>query len=433
MEEEIDLRKYVQVLVQYWKWITGAALIAATAALVVSFLLPPTYEATALVAVTKPRYVMQFDPRFETLDNIQPAYKAYPELASSDDLLRDLMERLDPLPRGVQTLRDVKEMVEAEGGADPSIIRLTVRARDPEEAARIANVWAALFVERANELYGTHNEAELHFFEEQLQRAEAELQSAEQALIEFQARNQQAILEAQLSSAQRDLEDYLIEQRELERVVRNARMLQDRVADWPAEAQATPGDDLTALLLELRAFDVQTSREGSEEVELGTGSSIWLQISDATLLASGRTAGELRAFLDGLATTLEARSAEIETRIAALEPRILSLQQQLQEMEAERDRLTRARDVAQETYMTLARKVEETRIAVEEVSGEVRLASQAAAPQKPAGPRKLLNTAVAGVLGLMLGVLGAFVVEWWRQEPPTEPSGRQEAEPVDER
>jgi len=96
-----------------------------------------------------------------------------------------------------------------------------------------------------------------------------------------------------------------------------------------------------------------------------------------------------------------------------LEPQILALQQQLQESQAEEDRLTRARDVARETYLTLARKVEEVRIAAEDTSGEVRLASHAAVPRKPVGPRKMLNTAVAGALGLMLGVFGAFAVEWW--------------------
>jgi uncharacterized protein involved in exopolysaccharide biosynthesis len=62
MEEEIDLREYVLVLLKYWKWILGTTLAAAMVALVVSFFLPPTYEATALVVVKPPQYVMQFDP-----------------------------------------------------------------------------------------------------------------------------------------------------------------------------------------------------------------------------------------------------------------------------------------------------------------------------------------------------------------------------------
>ena len=86
MEQEIDLRRYVEVLIRHWKWIVGLALVAAVMALVVSFLILPTYEAMALVAVTEPRYMMRFDPRFETVNNIQQVYRAYPELAGSDEL-----------------------------------------------------------------------------------------------------------------------------------------------------------------------------------------------------------------------------------------------------------------------------------------------------------------------------------------------------------
>ena len=75
--------------------------------------------------------------------------------------------------------------------------------------------------------------------------------------------------------------------------------------------------------------------------------------------------------------------------------------------------------MARETYVTMARKVEEVRIAAADTSGEVRLASQAAVPESPVGPRKKINTAVAGALGLMLGVFGAFAVEWWRGDEET--------------
>jgi uncharacterized protein involved in exopolysaccharide biosynthesis len=109
--------------------------------------------------------------------------------------------------------------------------------------------------------------------------------------------------------------------------------------------------------------------------------------------------------------------------MAELDPQILTLQQRLQESQAEEDRLTRARDVARETYITVARKVEEVRIAADDASGEVRLASQAAAPQTPVAPRKMLNTAVAGALGLVLGVFGAFAVEWWKRDEATDGTG----------
>jgi hypothetical protein len=129
---------------------------------------------------------------------------------------------------------------------------------------------------------------------------------------------------------------------------------------------------------------------------------------------SNKSIGETMALLDDMAGALEAKSAEIGQRLEELQPQILSLQRQLQEIYTESDRLTRQRDLAKETYTALARKVEETRIAVQGAQSTARLGSRAAVPEKPASPRKLLNTAVAGALGLMLSVFGAFGVEWWR-------------------
>ncbi len=402
MEEEIDLREYVLVLIKYWKWILGTAVVAAVVALVVSFLLPPTYEATALVAVTKPRYVMQFDPRIETLNNIQPAYKAYPELASGDEVLQELVARLNPRPEGVETLRDLRGKVEAKSGADPSVIRLTVRYRDPEAAAHIANLWAEIFVRRANEVYGTEGQSQLQFYQGQLERAKAELAAAEEALVEFQAQNRAIILENRLDSYRQMQADYLADQRQITYIVQDIQGLREQLSRQPADQPATLADQLTALFLQIKAFNAQASAP------------IQLQVDSAATL-SEKSLPEQIAFLDDLVRVLEAKSAEIEGRLAELEPRILALQEELQQIRTEEDRLTRARDVARETYMTLARKVEEARIAAEDAStGEVRLASQAAVPEKPASPRKLLNTAVAGVLGLMLAVFGAFVTEWWR-------------------
>ncbi|RLC66737.1 MAG: lipopolysaccharide biosynthesis protein, partial [Chloroflexi bacterium] len=55
MEEEIDLRQYVEVLIRYWMWIAGLALLAAVAAFVVSLLLPETYRVQSTVTVIRSR------------------------------------------------------------------------------------------------------------------------------------------------------------------------------------------------------------------------------------------------------------------------------------------------------------------------------------------------------------------------------------------
>jgi uncharacterized protein involved in exopolysaccharide biosynthesis len=457
MEEEIDLRAYLLVLLKYWKWILGTTVAAAVVALVVSFLLPPTYEATALVIVRQPQYMMRFDPRFETLTQ-QPAYKAYPDLARTDEVLEALFARLNPRPAEIKTLGDLRGMVEAKAGTDPSVVRLIVRSSNPQEAARIANLWAEIFVAHANRVYGASDE-ELKQLEGQLAQAQAELEAAEQALIEFQARNQASILDARLDSLKSDQAHYLADQRAITYILQDIQALREHLARQPSGHAASLADDLTTLLLQLKAFNAQTlnrldeayyastrlresaykpaqlqtsNAEGQGQAvfvstwQASASAPIQLQVNGAESL-SNKSIGEIMALLDDIAQALRAKSAEIGQRLEELQPQILSLQRQLQEIYTESDRLTRQRDPAKETYTALARKVEGTRIAVQGVQSTARLGSRAAVPEKPAGPRKLFNTAVAGMLGLMLSVFGAFAVEWWQSG--VEEQGRRNTEP----
>ena len=123
MEEEIDLRAYIEVLLHHWKWIAGLALILAIIAFVITSLQPAIYQASAVVIVTRPRYQIQFDPRFPTSQNWTPAYNAFPTLATSDDILQDVVEAYTPSPEaGISQWRlgVLSGMVEASSGGIPA-------------------------------------------------------------------------------------------------------------------------------------------------------------------------------------------------------------------------------------------------------------------------------------------------------------------------
>jgi succinoglycan biosynthesis transport protein ExoP len=413
MEEEIDLRAYVAVLIRSWKWIAGLALVAAVAAFVVSLLLPPTYEAAAVVIITEPRYQMQFDPRFETVDRWTPAYKAFPTLATSDEVLQSVLAAYAPSPEaGIEAwkLRTLSGMVEATSEGDPSLVVLRVRFRSAEDAAAIANLWADELARHGNEIY-SESEEDVAFFEEQVAQAGQALDGADAALVEFEARNQYNIVDAQLESLRQAQADYLADQRAIAYIVQDIQGLRAQLAQQPADRPISLADDLTALLLQIKAFNLLQVKA----LDAQASAPIQLQIDSAGSF-SDKSPAEQIAFLDDLVATVEAKSSEIEGRLAELEPQMLALQRRLQEVDAESERLTNARDLASETYRTLARKLEEARISAREDNGVLQVGSYAAVPENPVSPRKMLNTAVAGVLGLMLGVFGAFAVEWWRAD-----------------
>jgi polysaccharide biosynthesis transport protein len=400
LEEEIDLRPYLAALVKNWYWILGTGAVAALVALLISSLLPPTYEATALVAITRPRYVLQFDSRFQNVSNIQPVYRAYPELATSDGILQELRQANDNLTR-VETLTELRQTLSASAGADPSLIRLSVKGRDPQNVATLANSWADIYVQRANELFGNQNGEQVTFFTTQLALAATELERAQQALIAFQGENRSTILETQLRSHAETQAAYLARQWGLALLLEDVEGLKRQLAALPPDQAVTVADQLTALLLQLQAF--------------GAGDGAMLQLSvagqpgDAPLSAAGQA-----ALLDGLLVAVEETAVNIDQQLAELEPLILQTQQELQQLAATQDRLSRDLSIAQETYTTLARKLEEARLTTEGVGSEVQLASYAAVPERAVSSGRLTIVLIAAFSGGLAAMLIVIAREWWQ-------------------
>ena len=129
---------------------------------------------------------------------------------------------------------------------------------------------------------------------------------------------------------------------------------------------------------------------------------------------SGTTVDEQVVILDDLQETVTSRLVIVETELVEMEPQLLELQEDLQEAEAEYNRLQLNRDVAQETYRSLARKVDEERITSNDMTRGIRLASNAAVPERPEGPRKLFIMAIAGVIAAVIAIAVLVFYQWWR-------------------
>lgn len=403
MEQEIDLRPYVKALINGWKWIIGTAIIFAVVALGISYLRQPVYDAVALVAITNPRQIVQFDPRIQTSEENQP-YKAYPELAKSDELLTNVLSEVQSTVPSVTNLDALRELLVAEAGSDPTILRLSAQHHDPQKASYIANTWAELFVVKANEVFGLQGEDQLDYFERQLADAAQKLESTENEYIDFQAQNRSDILESQLTSLEAAQAEQLAKEKQIASVIQDAQSLQDQLKSSRDIGNNVSPNQITAIILQLRAFSGGVIENGSNPWQLQINLD---QLTSADL-------NEQIAFLDSLQGSLLAQREKITAEIAGLEPQILAVQQEKQEEEIQAARLERDLKLAEGTYSALASKVEEEKITTQNTSNGVRLASQAAVPLKPTGQNKLLLIVIGGVIGVLLS--GAIIIlrTWWR-------------------
>ncbi|MFN2245922.1 MAG: Wzz/FepE/Etk N-terminal domain-containing protein, partial [Candidatus Promineifilaceae bacterium] len=62
-DQEIDLRPYIEAVLNKWYWVVGAGVVFALIGVGIGLLRTQTFEATALVAITEPSQRVQFDPR----------------------------------------------------------------------------------------------------------------------------------------------------------------------------------------------------------------------------------------------------------------------------------------------------------------------------------------------------------------------------------
>jgi polysaccharide biosynthesis transport protein len=85
--------------------------------------------------------------------------------------------------------------------------------------------------------------------------------------------------------------------------------------------------------------------------------------------------------------------------------------QRLPQLEQEQRTLQRRLDVAQNTYATLLKRLQEVQLAERQAIGTARLIESAAPPIKPSGSTKVLTVALGGILGLLLASATASFLE----------------------
>jgi uncharacterized protein involved in exopolysaccharide biosynthesis len=202
MEEEIDLRQYIDVLLRWWWLIALGALLAGAGAFLVSTLMSPTYEAKAGVVMLKSRAELSLGSEIQSVSDesllaanaggsgivdlnrrrLQSLTGMVTNGAIAQQVADELSDVLDTEERNPSALiGDVRgEVLE-----NSDTIQIIVSHSDPIKAAAIANAWAQAFEIHANAIYGEAALAPFADIHEQVETARAEYEQAQEALVTF--------------------------------------------------------------------------------------------------------------------------------------------------------------------------------------------------------------------------------------------------------
>jgi uncharacterized protein involved in exopolysaccharide biosynthesis len=399
MEEEIDLRPYIGVLLRYWWVIIGAGLICALLAYLYISSRSETFQASALVTVLEPTEQFQFDPRILNAPSRNSLIRVLPELAKSDQVLTTLFQQLES--EGIKVPEDLADDLTAQGGREPILLHLRARHEDPELAVRIANLWAEQLVALAIDVYANTGESQVRFYEGQVANASARLNAANEALVEFQNENRLAIAMNAVNSLTLTHASVLSHTHAL-------RSLRDDIQGIRTQQQSAPGgipgqiDQFTALALQTRVLNMEETLPFV----------VQLNIDSEPL-----DVGNQRAFLDSLEAMVAQMEMATVDRLLELETNLFEAQQEFETLNALSSRLIVDRDLALETYSSLSRKLDEEKVSAQDLTSGFRLASRASVPTSDSEQRLIFSILIGGAFGIILASLVLILFTWWRRNP----------------
>jgi capsular polysaccharide biosynthesis protein len=378
MEKEVDLRSYIGVLLKHWKIIASITVIAGLVAGLLGFLGSPSYETKAGV-VSTPEFSITSDEEASALNIERETLIA---LAKSTTVASQVIEQLgDRLEPGERSLASLISKVQVKNQGD--FIEITVKDPDPEQAADIANAWAESYVSYVNGLYSgvLPSPEEL---KAQADAAKLAYEEAEGTWEEFVRDNRIDELDRQIS----DIE-----------LLCQLKSLRQQFEAGALSSASTIATSLAFILIQASAF---TDTPAEFQISLDEISGINVSLDD----------------FDSLMTTLEVRSAITPGQsVSELRQEILELKAEQEQEKARQLELETSRDIARETYAVAAGKLLEAEIAPGAQGSLVQVTELAAVPGSPVSAHRVRSIVIALVLGFIVGILAAFVVEYFQKTP----------------
>lgn len=452
MEDEIDLRAYLEILLKRWYWLIGISLLGAIVAFAVSSILPPLYEAAATVLILQARTNISFEPTIQedqggtrAGSTVRDEQLTLVNLVKSSEVASRVLQELgDILPPASQNISDLIAKTETTNQANLIIIKIT--DQNPQVAAQLADRWARVYENYINQLYNGHSFVLLGEVEQQAAEAGTNYQKAQANLEAFLRNNQIAVLTLDIQNLdnnlatkysllvqQFDLQHNILadeygELRRLEGWLENAKTIQDQL-DRSNRTSTNGFDALITLILLQNQISVSNSPL-SLEMNLANLADSPISPDDAANLIEVIEARKARveanietqeAELLALPENSEAvqqllTGSESAESIAPLIAEKLALEGQLAAAEAQKRELEAIRDLAWQNHQAMQRKLAEVQLDLQFTNSEVRVASFAIVPDNPVAPRRLFNTLLGGLLGFILTVFGIFAIEYWHQE-----------------
>jgi len=328
----------------------------------------------------------------------------------------------------------VRESLTVNSLKNTNIIEINSENLNPKLASIIADSTASVFVEESRSINRSRATEAKRFIEEQLIEKETELKKVEEEKLEYKRQENILYLDEETKINIEQLANFQSQEIEVNnQIVENKaelaevhRQLEKQAETYISSKTITTNPAVRELQSQLTNLEIQLPTllekysKGSPQV-----SEAEIKIREIKNKISEKVAeivGSKVSARNPIYQTLLAQIVTLETTLISLETKKESLASSVKEYESRLERLPdkelylarleRAIKVSESTYIILLEKYQEARINEAMELGDIRIIDEARIPEDPIKPNKKLNLAIGGILGLMLGVMLTFFMEY---------------------
>jgi capsular exopolysaccharide synthesis family protein len=446
-EDELTLEDIIHIFKKRFWWFMLTVIVTVAITITYLFLTTPIYEASVTLKIESQKSSSISDLFTSQITSSRPEISTEVELIKSRTNLEKVVDDLNLLeyyinksedPNTEITKQDViknlSEIITVSPVKDTNIVKISVQNEDPELAKDIANKLAEVYNEFLKTLSKNEYTVKREFIEEQIPKVESDLKAAEERIRKFKEENNVFLLDEEAKSIlsfsleyDRQINQYNLKLEETKAKIQTFNDLLKKT-DEKIISSETISTNPFVNQLKSKLIDYQVELAGLRNIYSETDPKVKeikdkiaetekLLKDEVTKIVSSQVQTINPAYQDIYLQLVEAQytTEVIKSTIEALTKlkntynekfsKLPLLEQQLLELE-------RDIKVKENLYTLLLEKLEETKIAEAGVIGTAKLIDSAIVPNKPIKPNKKLTAAIGGVLGIFLGILIAFIIEY---------------------
>ncbi|MEN3009292.1 polysaccharide biosynthesis tyrosine autokinase, partial [Pseudothermotoga sp.] len=419
--------------------------IAIVVTLLYLFLATPIYEANVTIKINP-----SYESNVATLFTGTQVYTGRPDISTEIEIIksRTVIERAVEIvglhefirhskreidkDQLIQTI--MKKWMKVTQVKNTRIVQLSIQHPDPNLATKLANAIAAAYNDRLKELTQTEYTSRRIFIEQQLPKVEERLAQEQEKLKQFKEKNQIFVLSEQAKNILSMLSNYDSEYNkislELQEVSTKIKILRDTLSKVDQKIISSEVITSNPVIEQLRAklanLQVELSgllqtypesdkrvvalRSQIAETEILMKKEVEKVVSSQTQVINPMYTQTLAELMDN-----EGRYQILQARLNAVNQLRKTYQQRVQtlpKIEQELVELERNLAIQSQIYTTLLQNLEESRIAEAGIAGNSQVVDSAIVPKTPVKPNKRLTLAIGGALGVFVGILLVFLIEY---------------------